>query len=428
MYKYTHAGMSVLTGLSTKDELVNLFQENLNENFENSSDYFTIEEESPFGSNTYKDVDVRILTHIVTSETGEKTGDDYKKILFRDIQHATGQGYMYRFDNNYWIVSQADIIKNLAASCVVRRCNNVLRWIDVSGGYHEIPVTINEIIKENRDYSTAGSSLVIPAAQLECIVQFNEHTNLIVPNQRFIFGNPGNWHAYKVLGGGVNNYNLLKTKDNMSAGMLRLSLGANYVNNDTDDLTNGICDVYQNVYTLKINDNSVSGNIGNTRQLYSTITFNGSTVTRNVTWTSSNVSVATISSTGLLTMISNGSCTITCNLNENLAVFDTSSITVTTGTIHDYVVSISPISNYVLEKNTQIYNVYLYDNGVQQTDVFVFTLTPGSVPSANYVYTTINGNSFSVKNNSKYLEDVLTINCVSGTNSKSITVLLKGSW
>ena len=238
-YTYLKAQMPMI-GKSQKDKYVDLFQETLNLQFTNASDVWTIQEELPYAGDVWYESEVRVITHVINNETGDKLGDDYRKIMFKDIDHATGPGYMYYFDENYWVVINADIHKNLAASCVVKRCNNVLRWTDPDGGYFEVPCSIDYLIKENRDFATAGTALVAPAAQLEVLCQWNTKSNRVRPNQRFLFGNANNWNAFRVLGGGVNNYNNMQTEDNLSAGLLRLSMMANYVNPDTDDLTNGI--------------------------------------------------------------------------------------------------------------------------------------------------------------------------------------------
>ena len=41
---------------------------------------------------------------------------------------------MYFFDENWWVTINSEIIKNLAATATVRRCNNVLRWKAADGG------------------------------------------------------------------------------------------------------------------------------------------------------------------------------------------------------------------------------------------------------------------------------------------------------
>ena len=429
-YEYLNASLASRnvspTLMDLKDDYVDYFQEVLNQEFENASDLWKIQEESPFASGTLQDVYVRLLAHVINNDSGNKIGDDYKKILFKDIGHSTGLGVLYYFNDNWWITTQTDRTKQLAASSVIKRCNNTLRWIDLQGAYHSIPCSIDYLINENRDYSTAGTSLVMPAAQLEIICQWNDETNLIRPNQRFLFGNANNWNAYKTLGGGINNFNNLKTEDNLSNGFMRLSVGVNYVNLDTDDIVNGIADAIQIDYALNIVDSSITGNVSSTRQLVADVTMDGISVTRSVTWVSSNISVATVNATGLVTFVGLGSATITCSLLGNDSVSDTCSVSVVSGVVSNYQVVITPDTNFILQGETQIYNCKLYLNGSLQSDVFTFTLGATTIPSTSYLFTVIDGNNFSVKNIKKDLSDTLTITCTSGANSRVIDILLKG--
>ena len=134
---------------------------------------------------------------------------DFKLLLFSELDHPTDLGRIYKFGDNYWITVNIDKINTLVATVTVRRCNNVLRWQDVSGAIYEVPCIINYLIKENRDYSTAGSAIVVPSGMIEIIAQFNSDSNRIKANQRFLFGNPNNWTAYRVEGGGISNFNNL---------------------------------------------------------------------------------------------------------------------------------------------------------------------------------------------------------------------------
>jgi hypothetical protein len=93
----------------TQKELYNeLFQTKVNEEFSNSSDIWDIEEEVTFASGIYQDVSVRLNTHLISSITGKFMGDDYKKILFKDLGHAVGIGYMYQFNDCYWITINSE--------------------------------------------------------------------------------------------------------------------------------------------------------------------------------------------------------------------------------------------------------------------------------------------------------------------------------
>lgn len=424
-YQYLRASLPI-TNVTPKNSYINDFQENLYAEFADASDVWDIEEEPILGSGIYQPTTVRI-NHVIDSDTGEKRGDDFKKILFKELDHPSQPGRQYRFNDNIWLTYNTEAIKSLTSDALVTRCNNVFRWIDdETGALYEVPCAITDIIKQTRDYSTAGSSLVIPAGFFEILCQFNDKSNKIRANQRFLFGNKDHWFCFRVHGAGVQNYRNLKTFDNMSPGIIRIIVGANFVNEQTDDLVRGIADFYKSIYSLKINNQNVIGNIGRKVQLTSTLLLNGQTTTKSLTWSSDNQNVAKIDeSTGLLTMIGIGGCEIMCAITDNPAVFDTIIVTCSGAPVLDYEVVITPDKNYILQSDTQIYDVRLWLNGIVQSNTFGFTLNTNTVPAANYVYSVIDGNHFSIKNIKMFLTDSINVNCVSGGFSKSIDINLR---
>ena len=102
-YRYIPASLSAgaKKGNDPKSQYIDLFQETLNEQFYNSSDWWTIEEETSVGSQAYENVDVRVA-HLINAETGLKLGDDWKTLLFQDVDHDIELGKHYRFDDNTW--------------------------------------------------------------------------------------------------------------------------------------------------------------------------------------------------------------------------------------------------------------------------------------------------------------------------------------
>ena len=68
--------------------------------------------------------------------------------------------------------------------------------------------------------------------------------------------------------------------------------------------------VYVPVSSVSISGSTADLKVGNTRQLYKTISPSNAT-NQNVTWSSSNTDIATVSSSGLVTGISSGPVTIT---------------------------------------------------------------------------------------------------------------------
>lgn len=426
-YPFMSAG-SLINNKTPKQDYINLVQETLNEQFYNASDWYTIQEETSVGSGQYQNVDVRV-NNLINPTTADNSEDDFKKLIFPDLDHSVNLGRLYLFDDNYWITINVDKIKTLAQTVIVRRCNNVLRWIDEqTGALYEEPCSIGYLIKENRDYSTAGSAIVVPSGMVDCFFQINTRTNKIKPNQRFLFGNPNNWTAYRTEGGGINNFNNQKTLDNNSATLGRYSLSADFINEQADNLTLGIANAYTNVYEITLNQSTGSGSTGQTIQLEATVTLNGETVTRNVTWASSNTTVATVSSVGLVTILATGNSTITCSLENNNTVSATCVIAGTGSPVDNYQVIFSPDSNYVLEGAEKTWTVYLYKNNVQQIDTFTFSLDSNTVPATNYTYTVLGGNSFKIKNITRFLTDSLEITATSGAYNKTITVALRGAW
>ena len=151
-------------------------------------------------------------------------------------------------------------------------------------------------------------------------------------------------------------------------------------------------------------------------------------MSRSVEWSSDDEDVATVSPSGLVTFVGVGTANITASLSGNALVYDTVPVETVSSPPNIYTIEISPLTNYVLEGSATTFNAHLYLDGVLQPDAFVFTLIPNSVPSNRYVFSVIDGNSFSVKNVEMYLLDDLEVQCVSGANSKTISISLKGGW
>jgi hypothetical protein len=222
--------------------LIDQFQSLLNDQFDVATDVFDILEETPFASGSYVTSHVRI-TSAIDPLTQEKLGDDWKRILFKDINHEISVGEKFYFSENYWLTINAELIKSLTASCTVRRCNNQLRWMDTSGSILTEDCCIEYSYKNPKD-STSTNAFIIPGAYIRIYAQLNSKTRTIQDNQRFLFGNTGNWNCLKVFGNGVGNAQNLKTTDNNSAQLLTLEVGSSFINEDTDDIVNGIADRY----------------------------------------------------------------------------------------------------------------------------------------------------------------------------------------
>lgn len=426
-YPFLTAGQSIV-GLSPKDSYIGDFQQKINEEFSNASNVFTIEEETSHASGVFQNVNVRISS-LITPTTGSNIEEDYKRLTFKNIQHSVGLGRLYKFGGNWWITINVDKTNTLSNSVTIKRCNNMLRWVyEPTGAYYTAPCSLGYLINENRDYATAGSAVVTPSGMVNCIVQHTSAVNTIKPNQRFLFGNPSNWTAYRVEGGGIHNINNQLTEDNTSSGFVTLSLAVDYVNEQSDNISLGIANSLTNVYTLTLNESSIFGGVAQAVRLTAVTTLNGDTVSRTLSWSSSDTQIATVNSSGLVTFVAQGNAVITVHLANNSLVSDTCSVTVAGAPVDTYQVRFSPTDNAVLEGQTKTWTVYLFKNNVQQADVFVLALDANTVPSDHYVYTAISQNSFSVKNVERFLTDSLELTATSGIYSSVLTINLRGAW
>jgi len=342
-YKYFSAG-SPPYFLNAGTTWTNDFQAFIDDQFYNAPDAFVIDEELVFESGSYVPVEVRINRGINTY-TGKNLGDDFKYLIFKDLTHSTFIGMKYYFSNSYWIVVNTEIKKNFTASALVRRCNNVLRWMTPEGIYQEEPCAIDYIISRASD-SIGTENPVTAMGNISIYMQMNTKTRKIKNNQRFLFGNTDNWIAFKVLGNGVRNYLNNDTFDNDSCRLGELITEINYDNNSNDNLVLGIADYYK-------------------------VETSGS--------------------------------------RENNIVF-------------------SPDQNYVLEGATTTYAVNYYSGSVIQSGSFVFAVSGSAVPVDHYTFTTIDGNSFSLKNIEKYLNSPLDISCIGISGSRLMSIDLKGAW
>ena len=424
-YKYLTSA-SATTFQTPKESFLADFQANVDAEFSVAADIYTITEELPFASGSYIDVNVRINSAI-NSETGRNRGDDWKKVIFQDLSHDTNIGYKYLFDDNYFICVNSEIKKNFASSITVRRCNNTLRWVDTNGNNLSSHCIIDYSIKRPSD-SVGRSAPVTSEGFIVVYTQLNDDTKTIVPGQRFLFGNSDNWQTFKIFGNGIRSFLNQDTEDNDSCKLLMLEMGANAVNNDTDDVINGIADTYKNVYELTLTPSSISGSVGDTFQISANLEINDISTTKDLTYASSASSIATVSGSGGVILTANGSTDISVYMTDNTSASAVCSVVVSASTVAPYEIRVSPADDTILEGLTTTFTVYGYVGGVQQADVYLFTLANSNVPGANYILSTVDDNSFSVQNVAMYLAYPLIISATSGSYTEDISVDLRGAW
>ena len=112
----------------------NQLQDTVDKVFENASTWWDdVWEEKEFGSDAletittneekrkelFNKIDIRI-TSLVDAKTGQRVNDDYKKLIYKDLDYKPKLGQRYFFDDNIWIIYSRDNIRKSSSSAYVR--------------------------------------------------------------------------------------------------------------------------------------------------------------------------------------------------------------------------------------------------------------------------------------------------------------------
>ena len=169
----------------------------INSQWDNTTMLQTIDEEYPFASFKFREVEVRMI-HALDKSTRQKQGDDFRELIFQDIDYTVNLGAYYKFSNAYWLAINLDELNRTTKNIIVRRCNNFLKWKDCDGTIYEYPCVL--------EYDATAASprvdnnIITPNNRVRVIVQANNDTLSLVVNKRFLFGG----RPFKIIG--YNNY------------------------------------------------------------------------------------------------------------------------------------------------------------------------------------------------------------------------------
>lgn len=398
-------------------------QYKIDNEFELASDVYTVQEEQNFGKLDWSnDLTVRI-THILSDKnTGEKLGDDFRNLIFSDMNHLYSLGKRYSFSDNYWITTNTDTYKYPTASVCIRRCNNILNNYDEYGLLHSEPCIIdNQIRSTDFDFN---QKLIIPDGSVTVIIQGNDWTkNQYKLNKRFVFGG----QAWKCTF--INNFQRTKTNDSSSVNIIRMILMKDAIAPD-DDIINNIPNVNTYNYTISINEGStLEQTVGFTNTLTATVKNNNQIISGlDLIWTSSNSSVVSVNSSGVFIINSTGTATITVSLKNNPNVSYIYMITGKASPSNIIDIIISPDNTSILEGKSQIYTCKKTINNVDNAEVLTIQDITTSIPTGYYTIT-MGSNTFTIKNLKRYTSGTVNIRVSDSlSNSKTINIKLSGAW
>lgn len=394
--------------------------------FDNAPNVFIdeIEVEKTYGSNEFVKVPMVRVDSIINFNTGVALGDDFKRFLFMPDYPAPFYGQKYRWKDNYWLVINTDNDGSLNVSAELRRCNNVLRFFDANGNKIQEPCIMDYVLRFTNNNETPP--ITIGNKEQKIWAQRNDRTQLIEPNDKFLFGTPKQRVALRLYAGGTKNFLNNITMDDNSPSLTEFYLEDYQISEILDDLEGGYANAYANQFSIKINSQEENYKPGISSQLKAILYKNKNQVDAPIIWETSDANIATVNEEGLITTLAEGNVTISVYMRDNNLIRDSIEITVSNDVTVDFEIRLSPEIDYVLQNTTVEFSCYLYENGNQLPDVFNIKDISVVVPRENYSIEIIDGNHFSITNKDKYLKAPVKIECSSGNNIKTYDIKLRG--
>ena len=395
--------------------------------FENAPNvvYDEIEYEATYGEEDFITIPrVRVDT-ILNYNTGIILGDDYKTFVFApEFEIQPYYGMKFRWQGSYWLVINTNSYASLPVSAEVRRCNNVLRFFNEKGERVYEPCIMDYTLRfaNNEDTMT----IAIGNGEQKVWCQRNSRTQLIQPNDRFLFGTPEQRVAFRLYAGGVKNYLNGVTMDDLSPTITEFYVDHYEINPLFDDLENGFANAYLNEVTIALNDVEPRMNIGD-KDVVSAIVKRGNTILDNVNieWLSSDNDVVSVSD-GVITANALGDAVITAIISDT-NISTTVQVSVVEEEVDDvYELLVSPDKDYVLQGVSETFVVDLYKNGVKQPDVVTFADLSTGIPVGKYTITSDVQNTFTLTNKGMYMGAPVIVRCVSGSHELTLYIKLRG--
>lgn len=381
--KFYQNDLNSLSYSSPDEAYRDLMQASVLAQWDNTTQVIKVKEQESIGSNLYNDVEVRV-DYAIDMGTGFKQDDDFKIFAFKDINHKSPKGLMYQYDDDYWLVINTSELGSVTSDITVRRCNNVMRWVNKDNGYiYEYPCIIEYVLEspqqlKDKDVITANGHITV-------MCQGDDVTRHIEKNTRFIF----NRQSYKL----IAYQNMLNegVKDNMASDLLYLDMYLDMEEPD-DDLVNNIANRYLYNYAISLSSvqSQIKGFIG---KVIPTVTLNGEIVEREIQYLSNEN--ATVENDGTFTLIGEvGSKAIICgNIegNENLVAKVEIDIVEEINDVYELV--INPEFNTLKAGKSKEFSVDLYKNGVKQDEMVDYNT---SRLSSDYFKLTRDNNVFTL--------------------------------
>jgi hypothetical protein len=288
------------------------------------------------------------------------TKNPNKKRVLCKPEEDINTGDEILWNNQYWLCTNIDSDKEIYPKGIIERCNNTLKWQTSTGEVKSYPCIISDKSSTYSDGTSETKYIILSDDQILITVQNNSDTLQLALDHRFIFNHSKN-----------DIYKLSKVQSLIQEGILYLTMTKDqYGANDRLDLN--LADYVVNNYELTImNGDAISLNTSQTLQLSCEVMNNGILVNSpTITYTSLTPTIASVSTTGLITSLLVGTVVITATSN---GASDSISVTVEAVQPNNYSITVEGVTS-IYQGQSKIYSGVVYNNGTQVTKDCVWSV------------------------------------------------------
>jgi hypothetical protein len=332
---------NIAYGSSIKNTRTNSIKRNISSTFKNSPSYYQVQVNTSSTPNVTSNLDSWIV-------------DDSKIKELKQIQLIPDQtlnfGDIIIWNNERWLTTQVDNMGGVYYRGSIQRCYSSLKWLDSIGEIREAWFTTTTDTSRSLGIQD-GKVLIMPYERRYLAIQSNVYAQQIHKDQRFIFDNRV-WKTVSV--------------DGLLTGLIMLTLEENLESNANDRMDLRIADYVENTHTYSIsilNGATATITAGSTLQLSAEVKDNGVVSSLPVTYTSSDVTIATVNASGLVTTLIDGNVTITTAIASHPTVTTSILLSISTVVVDNFTVSITGATECKVTQS-QTYNATVMNNGV----------------------------------------------------------------
>ena len=273
--------------------------------------------------------------------------DNKDRKLFCALDSVVKTGSIVKWDNRTFLVVTKPESNQAYLSTKILESNNTLQFYDSSSTLHTIPCIISKgsiSLDEQKIISTLDSEIAVQISNTSITRQIGIN------------------NVYKI---GLRNYSVTDINDITINGLLLLKMVYSEVSQPIP------------IFSLEIlNGTSIQVNENDPLTINAQVKIDGivASTMPDLLFSSSDITKATINSTGVVTILNIGGVNFSCKMADNLSVMDVINVEIVSDAVDNYTLEISG-SNFITKTYSSTYNCVFRNNGIVVSNISEFYLT-----------------------------------------------------